>query len=985
MSEAISSAAVYNLPYLEELYAGYVRDHQSVPEAWRTLFSGLHNGGNGQAHPGPSFRARSLFNPPPMAAPRRLLPELDPLHASVRDRLNQLIRNYRVRGHMLAHLDPLGAVRPTPPELELDYYGFRESDLDLLTGCSTLRYDEPLTIREIVHRLRNTYCRSIGVQFMHLDDPAARDWLQRRMESTQNRLTLSRDEQLRILVRLTDAVIFEEFLRKKFLGAKTFSLEGSETLIPLLDLAIEKASRQGVRDVVIGMAHRGRLNVLANIIGKPISDTFREFADAEPELWTGRGDVRYHLGASGIWTTAEGARVQLALCFNPSHLEFINPVVPGRVRARQDARGDRDRRQVLGVLIHGDAAFPGEGIVQETLNLSQLAGYRVGGVLHVVINNQIGFTTPPSEERSTVYATDVARMLQSPVFHVNGEDPEAVAQVVRLTLDYRSEFRTDVFIDMYGYRRWGHNETDEPSFTQPLLYRAIHQRPSIRESYLEHLRQLKGVTAEEAEEIAHQRREKLEQQLNASRQEVIHVREQPGRGETANPVSSQSDLSGGPEGQALCGELDTGVQVKRLGSLLVELTRLPKGFHLHPKLERGMEARRKMAAGEHPLDWSTAEALALASLATEGVRIRLTGQDAPRGTFSQRHAVLFDQEEGFPHIPLQHLARDQAPVEIRNSPLSEAGCVGFEYGYSLDCPDGLVLWEAQFGDFVNAAQVYVDQFIASAEDKWRQLSGLVLLLPHGFEGMGPEHSSARLERFLQLAAEDNIRVVQPTTPAQYFHCLRRQARSKKRKPLIVLTPKSLLRHPKVVSDLTECTQGGFQCVLPDDPIKARTAPREASGVRGIPALSKAAEGAALQTLREASLSGPNAGSALAQQIKRVLLCSGKVYYELAAYREQHQRTDVAIVRLEQLYPLSVERLEAALPQCQPGTRVFWVQEEPQNMGAWRYVHERLGTTLRGHLPLRPVCRAESASPATGSAGAHKLEQEQLMHRAFGEL
>jgi 2-oxoglutarate dehydrogenase E1 component len=777
MNEAISRAAVHNLEYLEALYAGYLRDHQSVPEPWRARFAGLHNGRDGQAHPGPSFRARSLFNPAPVPSPSRPPPDLDPLQASVRDRLNQLIRNYRVRGHMLAELDPLGTPRPTPPELELGYYGFRDSDLDLLTGCSTLPYDEPLTIREILQRLRNTYCRSIGVQFMHLDDPAARKWLQRRMESTQNHLTLSREEQLRILVRLTDAVIFEEFLRKKFLGAKTFSLEGSETLVPLLDLAIEKASRQGVRDIIIGMAHRGRLNVLANIIGKPPRDIFREFADAEPELWTGSGDVRYHLGSSGTWTTAEGTQVLLALCFNPSHLEFINPVVLGRVRARQDMRGDRERRQVLGVLIHGDAAFPGEGIVQETLNLSQLAGYAIGGVLHVVINNQIGFTTPASETRSTVYATDVARMLQSPVFHVNGEDPEAVAQVVQLALDFRNEFSADVFIDMYGYRRWGHNETDEPSFTQPLLYRAIHQRPSIRESYLNHLRQFKGVTAEEGEEIARRRREKLEQQLSAVRQEVLKDNERPDRRECVSP-----------SGAANVTEPETGVEAGRLSTLLEQLTRLPKGFRLHPKLERSLEARRQMAAEEHPLDWSSAEALALASLATEGVRIRLTGQDTARGTFSQRHAVLFDQHEGYPYVPLQHLALDQAPVEIIYSPLSEGGAVGFEYGYSLDCPNGLILWEAQFGDFVNAAQVFIDQFIASAEDKWQQLSGLVLLLPHGFEGMGPEHSSARLERFLQLAAEDNIRVMQPTTPAQYFHCLRRQALSPKRKPLVVLTP-----------------------------------------------------------------------------------------------------------------------------------------------------------------------------------------------------
>src|ERR1035441_755112 len=929
MKEAINSTGVNNVAYVDALYARYLRDKNSVPEAWRDYFAGLHNGADGGVKPGPSFRARSLFNPGPLQAARRPAPPADQLQASVRDRLNQLIRNYRVRGHMLAALDPLSTPRPCPPELEPGFYGFRDSELDLLTSCSALPYDEPLTIREILQRLRNTYCRSIGVQFMHLDDQAARNWLQRRMESTQNHLALSREEQLRILVRLTDAVIFEEFLRKKFIGAKTFSLEGCETLVPLLDLAIEKASRQGVRDIIIGMAHRGRLNVQANVMGKAPREIFRQFADAEPELWTGRGDVRYHLGYSGTWTTADGGQVQLALCFNPSHLEFINPVVLGRVRALQDRHGDAERRQVLGLLIHGDAAFPGEGIAQETLNLSQLPGYTTGGMLHVVVNNQIGFTTPPSEGRSTSYATDVARMLQSPIFHVNGEDPEAVAQVVLLAMDYRREFETDVFIDMYGYRRWGHNETDEPSFTQPLLYRAIQQRPSIRESYFEHLRQLNGVIPEEAEDIARRRREKLEQQLNASRQEVLQVAE-----ECREPGSAATD---GPDPAT---EPETGVEAGRLSALLEQLGRLPDGFRLHPKLERNREERRKMATGQRPLDWSTAEALALASLATEGVRIRLTGQDTARGTFSQRHAVLFDQQDGYPYVPLQHVAPDQAPVEIINSPLSEAGALGFEYGYSLECPDGMVLWEAQFGDFANAGQVIIDQFIASAEDKWQQLSGLVLLLPHGFEGMGPEHSSARVERFLQLAAEDNIRIVQPSTPAQYFHCLRRQALWKRRKPLVVFTPKSLLRHPQAVSPLADCARPGFQPVLPDN--------------------------------------------SAAQGIKRVLLCSGKVYYELSAHRQEQKRDDVAIVRLEQLYPLSVEQLEAALPPYPAGTPAFWVQEEPENMGAWRFLRERLGATLRADLPLEPVCRPESASPATGSAGAHKLEQQQLVQLAFGD-
>ncbi len=929
MNETISSAAVHNLAYLERLYASYHRDPQSVPETWRAFFAGLRNGGDGEVPRGPSFRARSLFNPPSLPAPGRPPPEADALQAGVRDRLHQLIRNYRVRGHMLAQLDPLGAPRPCPPELELDYYGFGDRDLDLLAHCSTLPYDEPLTIREILQRLRNTYCRSIGVQFMHLDDSAARQWLQRRMESTQNRLALAREEQLRILGRLTDAVIFEEFLRKKFIGAKTFSLEGCETLVPLLDLAIEKAGRQGVREIIIGMAHRGRLNVLANIIGKSPHDIFREFSHAEPELGTGSGDVRYHLGYSGTWTTAEGVEIQLALCFNPSHVEFINPVVLGRVRARQDGLGDRERRQVLGLMIHGDASFPGEGIVQETLNLSGLAGYTVGGVLHVLVNNQIGFTTPPNEGRSTAYATDVARMLQEPIFHVNGEDPEAVAQVVQLAMDFRNEFRADVFIDMYGYRRWGHNEADEPSFTQPLLYRAIQQRPSIRESYLEHLRQLNGVTIEEAQDIARQRQERLEQQLSAARQEA-------GR-DSQPPRAAGGDQ---PAGTGSTAESNTSVEAPRLAALLEQLAILPDGFHVHPKLERGLEARRQMAAGQRPLDWSAAEALALASLATDGVRVRLAGQDTARGTFSQRHAVFFDQEDGTPYVPLQHLSPDQAPVEILNSPLCEAGALGFEYGYSLDCPDGLVLWEAQFGDFANAAQPIIDQFIASAADKWQQPSGLVLLLPHGFEGMGPEHSSARLERFLQLAAEDNLRIVQPSTPVQYFHCLRRQALAQKRKPLVVLTPKSLLRNPQVVSSLSECAQGGFQAVLPD--------------------------------------------AGLARGINRVLLCSGKVYYELGAHRQAHRRNEVAIIRLEQLYPLSVDQLEAALPRCPAGTPAFWVQEEPENMGAWQFLCSRLGASLRGRLPLRLISRPESASPATGSAGAHKLEQEQLVQRALGE-
>jgi 2-oxoglutarate dehydrogenase E1 component len=580
----------------------------------------------------------------------------------------------------------------------------------------------------------------------------------------------------------------------------------------------------------------------------------------------------------------------------------------------------------MSLLIHGDASFAGEGVVQETLNLSNLHGYSVGGTLHVILNNQIGFTTSPWESRSTNYATDVARMLQAPIFHVNGEDPEAVAQVALLAMDFRHEFQSDVFIDMYGYRRWGHNETDEPSFTQPVLYREIEKRKSVRENYFEHLEKLHGVAKDEAEKIARERREKLERELAASKTE---------NGEKPGPLRIWENYFGGPEPTE---DIETGLAPEKISGLLRKLSEAPKDFHLHPKLERTMQARRQMADGKQPLDWAAAELLALASLAEENFRIRLTGQDSARGTFSHRHVIFYDYDHGNPFSPLQHLSDKQAPVEIVNSPLCETAALGFEYGYSLDWPNGLVIWEAQFGDFVNVAQVILDQFIVSAEDKWNRLSGLVMLLPHGFEGMGPEHSSARLERFLALAAEDNIQVAQPTTPAQYFHLLRRQALRKWRKPLIVFTPKSLLRHPKVVSPMEEFTRGNFQCIVADD--------------------SKTA--------------------------KRVLLCSGKIYYELLAYREAQKRDDVAIFRLEQLYPLRDAALEKLLSPFANETPVLWVQEEPRNMGAWRFLHEKFGKHLFGRWPFAVVSRPESASPATGSSGAHKIEQEKIIRRAFGD-
>jgi 2-oxoglutarate dehydrogenase E1 component len=669
--------------------------------------------------------------------------------------------------------------------------------------------------------------------------------------------------------------------------------------------------------------------VLANVMGKSPAEIFREFDDVDLAFHQGRIDVKYHLGYSSDWTTAAGRRVHLSLCFNPSHLEFVNPVAVGRARAKQDRLRDTRHERALCLLIHGDAAFAGEGVVQETLNLSELDGYTVGGTLHIVLNNQIGFTTGPDQGRSSVYATDVAKMLQVPIFHVNGEEPEAVAQVVRLALDFRQTFKRDVVIDLYCYRRRGHNEGDEPAFTQPALYRTIDQRMSVRQAYLEHLLLLGEVSGREAQDIAVERRERLERELSAARSQEFVPRHDSLRG-------LWSPYCGGPEEGVP--EAETGVARETLAALLAAQVRLPDGFRPHAKIERLLKARGEMAAGSAPLDWAAAEALALASLAVEGTRVRLSGQDCERGTFSHRHAVLHDVQNGQLYQPLAYLSPTQAKVEIVNSPLSETAVLGFEYGFSLDFPDGLVLWEAQFGDFVNAAQVIVDQFLASAEDKWRRLSGVALLLPHGFEGMGPEHSSARLERFLALGGRDNMQVVVPSTPAQYFHALRRQVRRAWRKPLVVMTPKSLLRHAGCTSRLDDCAAGTFCRVLPD------------------PTVSGAAE--------------------------RVLLCSGKIYYELLAERERRGRPDVPIVRLEQLYPLPRAALESALAAYGEAARCVWVQEEPENMGAWRYLRSTLGERLLGRWPLSGLYRPTAAAPATGSAASHAREQKEILTAAF---
>ena len=921
-----------NLAFVEALYELYLEAPEAVPADWRTYFSSLAGVlPTGATGFGSVRRPASIFHTLGVGASRPTVgnsPNGTDV-AAQQDKVDQLLRAFRVRGHMIANLDPLGLPRPPHPELELDYYQLGEADLDREFSSRTIAgAGSHMTLREILELMRATYCGSLGVQFMHIDDLEIKTWLQTQMEQTRNQITLTREQQLRILGKLIDAEIFEQFLANKFVGAKRFSLEGGESLIPLLDMALEASGEHGVREVVIGMAHRGRLNVLANIMGKSPAQIFREFADADPDLHFGRGDVKYHMGYSSDQVTRTGRTVHLSLCFNPSHLEFVNPVAIGRVRAKQDRNGDRDRRQVVPLLIHGDAAFAGQGIVQETLNMSELAGYRIGGTIHVIVNNQIGFTTPPESSRSTPYASDVAKMLQVPIFHVNGEHPEAVARVILLAMDFRARYQKDVVIDMWCYRRHGHNEADDPAFTQPLMYTAIRKRRPVREAYLENLLKLGGVTRAEADEVAVRRRAHLEHALSEAKSPEYAYKTDFGRGVWQGSF-------GGPENPQ--SEPATRLPRSTLEMLLRVQTDLPTGFTPHPKIAKFLETRREMAEGQRPLDWGGGEALAFASLLAEGHPVRLSGQDSGRGTFSHRHAVLHDAKTGDRHIPLTMLGR--GAFEVLDSPLSEAGVLGFEYGYSLDRPEGLTLWEAQFGDFVNGAQVIIDQFIVSSEDKWHRLTGLVLLLPHGFEGQGPEHSSARLERFLGQSAQDNLRVVNLTTPAQLFHCLRRQVHWRLRKPLVVMTPKSLLRHPEVVSSLDEFATGGFRPILPDE------------------------------------TSEPKA-------VRRVLLCSGKIYYDLKAAREAMGARHVAIIRLEQLYPLRRLELEAALAPYADGTPLVWVQEEPRNMGAWPFLRLNLGEPLFGRHPLIGVTRSESASPATGSAASHKMEQELLIEKAF---
>jgi len=945
-----------SLDYVEALLAEYRRDPASIDAEWRSYFDALAEagelgdgamepsleppalfGGNGAAAPAVSAPpAASAAPPAPRAteAPRTATPTLT-ADIELQRRVDDMIRNYRIRGHLFADINPLRNPPVLPEELELEGLGIKESDLDRTVSTAGIPGADTATVREVWERMRDTYCQYISAEFMHIDDLEVRTWLQERMEISRNRVQLDRREQVRILRKLIDAAVFEEFIQKKYLGAKSFSLEGAESLIPLLDLAIEKVAEQGAVEIVFGMSHRGRLNVLANIIGKPTRDIFREFEDLDAEHYTGGGDVKYHMGHSSDWTTDKGRRIHLSLSFNPSHLEFINPVAMGRVRAKQDRIGNELRDRAALFLIHGDAAFAGEGIVQESLNLSQLPAYHIGGAFHVVVNNQIGFTTPPESSRSNTYCTDVAKMLQIPIFHVNGEQPEAVAQVVNVALDFRQRYQRDVVIDLYCYRRRGHNEGDEPAFTQPMLYDGIRARDPVRVHYLEHLLELGEIKPEEAEIYIQREEKRLEGALATARRMNEKTSPQAYDGVWNAFVGGRTEDIPEP---------DTGVPEEKLREYLKRMVELPEDFNLHRNLRRFITGRAEMADGKRPLDWAAAEALAFAATADSGQRVRMTGQDCERGTFSQRHSVLHDRVTDRNYRPLMNAAPNQEPVEIYNSPLSEAGVLGFEYGFSLDYPDGLVLWEAQFGDFVNAAQVIIDQFITSAEDKWNRLSGLIILLPHGFEGQGPEHSSARIERWLLLAAEDNVQIVNPSTPAQYFHLLRRQVERALRKPLIVFTPKSLLRRKEVGSELAELAHGAYQPVLADP---------------------------AIRTDEDRA------------KVRRILLCSGKVFYDLDAHRRQTAADDHAILRMEQFYPAPREELDAALAGFPAEAKVRWVQEEPRNMGAWSYLRLNFGF-LMGNRPLSAVYRPQSASPATGSSSSHKLEQQQLVEAAFAD-
>ncbi len=837
-------------------------------------------------------------------------------------RVLQLINMFRVRGHLVADINPLASGTRSHPELDPENYGLTLWDLDREFNTLGVAGKSRLKLREVIEILRDAYCRTIGIEYMHIQEPDQKQWLQHRIEGVSRSRWLNNNDMRNILLMLNAAEAFENFLHTKYVGHKRFSLEGAETLIPMLHHLLDKAVDQNVQEAIIGMSHRGRLNVLANILKKSYKRIFREFeGDLDPASQHGSGDVKYHLGSEGIHVHANGKKLKVVLASNPSHLEAVDPVVEGMTRARQDLIGDIGKNRVLPVLVHGDAAFAGQGVVAETLNLSQLYGYRTGGTIHIVVNNSIGFTTSPTSARSSTYATDVARMIQAPIFHVNGEDPEACIHVVELALEFRKNFKKDVVIDMICYRRHGHNEGDEPSYTQPQMYAQIKEKRSVRKLYTEQLVNRKDLTLKEAEEALEDYRKMMDVAFEETKDSAPPKVEIPDKVILVKPEK----------------DLDTGIDIQRLNAIVKALTDIPENFNIHPKLEKQI-LMRGTAIEKDAIDFGLAEALAFGAILDEGIPIRMSGQDSRRGTFSQRHSVLIDYQTGEEYTPLNNINQGQASLMIHDSLLSEYAALGFEYGYSVMNTGALVLWEAQFGDFVNGAQIIIDQFLSSAEDKWDQRSGLVLLLPHGFEGQGPEHSSARLERFLTLCAEDNMRITFPSNAAQYFHLLRNQAKRKRRNPLIVLTPKSMLR-----AEVTKCTReeilnGHFRVILEDPEPPSNPA--------------------------------------------KLILCTGKVAYELLDYRKKNGIKDTVIVRIEQLYPFPFDQMRELLKKYSKIKDIRWVQEEPRNMGSWTFILARLQEVLSSTHKLHFAGRLPSASPAAGVYQMHLAELDLMIRQAF---
>ncbi|MFY0665606.1 MAG: 2-oxoglutarate dehydrogenase E1 component [Natronospirillum sp.] len=925
---ALSHLAGGNSKYLEELFEAYLQDPNSVPEEWRNEFDKLPSVNDSVHNDIPQTPIRDHFLLLGKSRGRSVglvAPSISSEHERKQVRVHQLGTAYRFRGHQKAKIDPLGIMqRPPVPDLDLHFHDLSKADEETIFNCSNLYIGvDEAPLKDIVNALERTYCGSIGAEFTHIVDTEQRRWIERRMESVRSAPTFSKHARLHILERLAAAEGLEKYLGSKYPGTKRFGLEGGEALIPMIDELIQRAGSYGAKEIVIGMAHRGRLNMLVNILGKNPRELFDEF-EGKSFIEMGSGDVKYHQGfSSNVMTT--GGEVHLALAFNPSHLEIASPVVEGSVRARQDRRKDRDGSLVVPVNIHGDAAFAGQGVVMETFQMSQTRAFKTGGTVHIVINNQVGFTTSRQEDaRSTEYCTDVAKMVQAPIFHVNGDDPEAVAFVTQMAIDFRQTFKRDVVIDLVCYRRRGHNEADEPAMTQPVMYSKIRSQKTTLDLYSQRIVDEGLISADEFKTMVEDYRDLLDKGMHVAKSLV-----------TEADKSLQVDWT--PYlGQTMENFFDTSMPLKELQELSRLMTRIPETFPLQKQVQKIITDRQKMSAGALPINWGFAEMLAYTTILSQGHPIRFTGQDVGRGTFVHRHAVLHHNKDGSTYTPLQHLFDDQPEFDIYDSFLSEEAVLAFEYGYSATRPDTLVIWEAQFGDFANGAQVVIDQFITSGENKWGRLSGLVMLLPHGYEGQGPEHSSARLERFLQLCAEQNIQVCAPTTPAQVYHMLRRQIVRNLRKPLVVMSPKSLLRHKDAVSTLEELADGHFRTIIDEtdntiDPAK----------------------------------------------VQRVVLCSGKVYYDLAEFRRSNEINNVAIIRVEQLYPFPEDELQKAMAPYVNLEDVVWCQEEPMNQGAWYSSQHHMRNVISRHNPdiyLSYTGRDASASPA---AGYMKLHMEQL--------